>query len=134
MSAEDNLKQVHAIYDAFGRGDLPTILGVLADDVEWNFQGPPEIPIAGCHRGREAVAQFFARVGQLEDIQLFEPLEFIGEGDLVAVVGREKLTVKATGRSFEGAWAHVYRFCDGKAVQVRLFADTAGAARAFLGS
>ena len=34
-SMSDNLAVIGAIYEAFGRGDIPTILGHLADDVRW---------------------------------------------------------------------------------------------------
>ena len=32
----DNAATVAAIYEAFGCGDVPAILGRLADDVEWD--------------------------------------------------------------------------------------------------
>ena len=30
-----NLATVQSIYEAFGKGDVPSILDTLADDVEW---------------------------------------------------------------------------------------------------
>ena len=33
MSTQDNVKIVQGIYAAFGQGDIPAILNVLADDV-----------------------------------------------------------------------------------------------------
>ena len=30
-----NVATVQKIYEAFGKGDVPAILAVLADDVEW---------------------------------------------------------------------------------------------------
>jgi ketosteroid isomerase-like protein len=30
-----NLATVQSIYEAFGKGDIPAILEVLADDIEW---------------------------------------------------------------------------------------------------
>ena len=30
-----NLSTVQGIYESFGKGDVPAILAVLADDVEW---------------------------------------------------------------------------------------------------
>jgi ketosteroid isomerase-like protein len=35
-----NLESVQAVYEAFGRGDVPAILGALADDVEWDQDAP----------------------------------------------------------------------------------------------
>jgi ketosteroid isomerase-like protein len=39
MSEQENLEIVQRGYKAFAEGDLPTLLKLLADDVEWNF--PP---------------------------------------------------------------------------------------------
>jgi ketosteroid isomerase-like protein len=41
------------LYDAFGRGDIPTILNLLADDVDWYDPGPPAVTHAGRYRVRE---------------------------------------------------------------------------------
>src|SRR5450755_2616161 len=35
MGADDNIKAIQAIYEAFGRGDVATILEALTDDVDW---------------------------------------------------------------------------------------------------
>jgi ketosteroid isomerase-like protein len=35
-----NLDSVKAIYDSFGRGDIPAILDQLADDVQWDQDAP----------------------------------------------------------------------------------------------
>jgi hypothetical protein len=48
MSAEENVKTAEEGYAAFGRGDLPAILELLTDDIEWIEPGPPDvIPAAG---------------------------------------------------------------------------------------
>ena len=38
-----NVTKVKVIYGAFGRGDVPSILGELAADVSWEFGGPSQI-------------------------------------------------------------------------------------------
>jgi uncharacterized protein len=30
-----NIETVKGVYEAFGRGDIPAILEVIADDIEW---------------------------------------------------------------------------------------------------
>jgi ketosteroid isomerase-like protein len=37
MSEQENLEIVQRAYKAFAEGDLPTLLKLLADDVEWSF-------------------------------------------------------------------------------------------------
>jgi hypothetical protein len=57
MSAEENVKTVQEGYAAFGRGDVPAILELLTDDIEWIEPGPPDvIPVAGTYRGKDEVA------------------------------------------------------------------------------
>lgn len=34
------LEIVQGVYAAFGKGDIPALLGALADDIEWTFPGP----------------------------------------------------------------------------------------------
>jgi len=73
MSAEENVQTAKDGYAAFGRGDLPGILELLTDDIEWVNPGPPDvIPGAGTHRGKDAVAGFFGTLAQSTDFQAFE--------------------------------------------------------------
>jgi ketosteroid isomerase-like protein len=125
MSDPTNVDVVKRFYGAFGRGDIPTALGLLAEDVEWTFQAPSVIPFAGTRRGREGVAQFFSLVGETLEFQQFEPREFVGQGDTVVVLGYERNLIKPTGRTFEQEWAHVYTLRDGKIAKHQGFENTA---------
>jgi uncharacterized protein len=40
MSERTNTDVVQQGYEAFGRGDIPAVLDLLTDDVEWIQQGP----------------------------------------------------------------------------------------------
>src|SRR5918998_5266448 len=131
MSYSTNLDVVRRFYGAFGRGDIPAALDLLADDVEWTFRAPSVIPFAGTRRGREGVAEFFSLVGETLEFQQFEPREFVGQGDTVVVLGYERSLVKATGHRFEQEWAHVYTLRDGKIATGRFFEDTAAEVVAF---
>lgn len=129
---EANIQTVSRIYAAFGEGDIPTILNLLADDVDWLFQGSSEdVPFAGHFHGREEVAHFFRIVGETADPERFEPHEFIAKDAHVVVLGSERVRAKATGRIFETGWVHVVTLDAGKVVRVREFYDTAAMAAAF---
>jgi ketosteroid isomerase-like protein len=97
MSDSTNVDVIQRFYGAFGRGDIPAALDLLADDVEWTFQAPSVIPFAGTRRGREEVAEFFSLVGETLEFQQFEPLEFVGQGDTVVVLGFEHNLIIAHG-------------------------------------
>lgn len=64
MNQRSNIDVVQRTYEAVGRGDIPAVLDLLTNDVEWTLQGPSSIPFAGTRHGRDGVAEFFALVGQ----------------------------------------------------------------------
>ncbi len=122
---QQNADVVQRNYAAVSRGDIPALLDLLTEDVEWTFQGPPVIPFAGTRHGREAVEEFFTSVGETIEFQRFEPRDFIAQGDTVVVLGYERNLIKSTGRTFEQEWAHVYTLRDGMIAMCRCFEDTA---------
>ncbi len=59
MSEQANERLVRNLYDAIGRGDIPTILNMLVDDVDWYDPGPPAVTHAGRYRAaRTSCASF----------------------------------------------------------------------------
>jgi ketosteroid isomerase-like protein len=62
------LARVRAIYAAFARGDVDTVLAALSPDVVWSNAGPPDIDYFGVRHGRERVAEVFAILGAEFDI------------------------------------------------------------------
>jgi ketosteroid isomerase-like protein len=116
---------VQQIYAAFGRGDVPAILSMVAADVDWEFVGSPDLAYAGNRRNHEGVADFFAKVSSTDDIQVFEPREFIDAGAHVTVLGWEKSTALDTGKDFETEWVHLFSVTDGKVTRWRGFFNTA---------
>jgi uncharacterized protein len=125
MSERTNTDVVQQGYEAFSRGDIPAVLDLLTDDVEWIQQGPSVIPFAGTRRGREEVAESFSLLDEHLEFEQFEPREFVAQGDTVVVVGFERSVSKATGHTIEQEWAHVYTLRDGKIAKARFFEDTA---------
>jgi uncharacterized protein len=130
LGTRTNVEVVQEIYEAVGRGDIPAVLELLTDNVEWTFQGPSAIPFAGTRRGRGGVAEFFL-VGENVEFEQFEPREFVVQGNMVAVLGYERSVIKPTGRTLEQEWTHVYTLRDGKIAKFRAFEDTAALVVAF---
>ncbi|MCW3030584.1 MAG: Ketosteroid isomerase-related protein [Solirubrobacterales bacterium] len=121
--SEQSVEFVEGIYGAFGRGDVPAVLGSFADDIEW-FEAEG-MPYGGLHRGPEAVAQnVFGPI--TEDVEGFAvtPEELIGSGATVAAVVRYTGTGKATGKALDVPVVHVWDIRDGKAARFRQFIDT----------
>lgn len=123
--SEDNLDVVRRGYDAFGRGDINALLELFDEQIHWVTPGPPELATSGQRTGRQAVAEFFASVNKVFDIQRFEPREFIAQGDHIVVLGDETAGVRATGKMLELDWVHVFTMRNGKVVAFQEFFDTA---------
>jgi ketosteroid isomerase-like protein len=125
MSAEENAQLVEKAYANFKRGDIPAMLEALTEDVDWFIPGPTErIPFVGRRRGRQQVGEFFARLAQSQTAQVFEPREFISQGDKVVVLGYQRWIVHSTRRTYEDNWAHVFTIRNGKIAQFREYHDT----------
>jgi ketosteroid isomerase-like protein len=131
MSEQENLRLIKNAYAAFARGDIPAVLQVLADDVEWRTDGPPEIPYAGTFRGKSGASEFFQKLDASDDIQAFEPLRFFAEGDMVVVFGRYAARVKTTGQIAKADWVHTFVVRDGKVAAYREYLDSAAYAQAY---
>jgi uncharacterized protein len=111
--SDQNADVVRGAYESFARGDVPGVLGLLADDIEWTV-GPP-LPQAMEAHGRDGVGRFFEKVGSLFQEIDVKPENFVASGDHVCVVGNAQ--GKSDGRDIEYGFAHVWLVRDGKAVR-----------------
>lgn len=126
------LDVVRAVYAAFGSGNIPAILELSADDIEWTFRGASGLAYTGSFRGRSTLEKWFADVMQADDIQAFEPREFLPGGEYVTVLGWERTRALPAGKVFETEWVHVFTVRGGRVVRFWGIYDTqvAAAARA----
>jgi ketosteroid isomerase-like protein len=127
MSAEDNLKIVKGIYEAFGTGDVAAILEVVDDEVDWAAETTSDVaPWYGKATDKDGVAGFFAAIGGAVDVLDFEPLSFAAnDDDEVMVRLRFAMKSKQTGREARMGLQHYWRLRDGKVSVYRGTEDTA---------
>ena len=123
MSEASHVDVVKAIYAAFGRGDVATILGHLDPEVQWQVNGPPTIAGMGLSRGHAGVLEFFGALSKVEMLA-YEPRTFLADGDSVVVLGWEKGRYRDTGRSWEAHWAQAFRFVAGRVVSYTEYIDS----------
>lgn len=118
-----NLDAVKKVYDAFAKGDIPTVLGSLSADIDWTeAEG---FPYAGTYHGPRAVLEgVFMRLGSEWEGFAAVPHEFIDGGDTVVSLGKYSGTYKRTGKSFQADFAHVWKMSDGKAIRFVQYVDT----------
>ena len=131
--ASQNTQIVKDTYAAFQRGDIPAILAMLDDNVEWQAVIGTEgvVPTAGLRRGRSGIGQFFTDLAGSVEFEAFEPREFIAEGDQVAVIGRYKGKARPTGKPFDTEWVMVFTLRNGKVVRFREYTDSRQLVAAF---
>lgn len=135
MSEQDNIRLIQTAYDAFNTGKIDELVKLNAEDVEWITPGPPDVLLtAGTRRGRAEVANFFSTLSSQQDVELFQPEEFIAQGDKVVAVSKYRGRVKATGKTIETTLIHLFDIKDGEIIRFREFYDTAMALPAFLTS
>ena len=125
---------VQKVYEALGQGDIPTILGHLADDVEWEYGGDATgLPWLQLRRGHAEVAGFFQDLGAALDVQRFQPTTFLESGNAVVVLIELEFVVRATGlRAVEEDEVHIFHF--GDSGKVRRFRHRLDTYRAWLAS
>ena len=111
------VETVREMYAAFGRGDQPALLEWLTEDVEWTLHGSRGLSYMRTARGKADVARWFAQVAELDDIQAFEPREFLAGPDHVTVLGWERTRALPEGALFKAYWMHVFVLCEGRAAR-----------------
>ena len=131
MNEAANTQTLRECYEKFGSGDIPGLLALFAEDIDWTIPEVENAPYSGTRHGRESVAEFFKLLADTEDITHFEPREYIAQGDRVVVLGRSTSTVRETGRHYSTEWVHVCTVKDGKLTNFLEFFDSAAATRAF---
>ena len=113
MSKQESKRVVKDLYAAFGRGNIATVLALLAEDVIWQLPGT--VPhYSGTYKGHSSVAGFFQKLNGSVEIESFEAREFVAEGDRVLVTGWSRGRVRSTGRMFDNHWVMAFRVRDGK--------------------
>ena len=70
-NTDANVALVQNIYAAFFRGDMATLIGSLAPDIDWEVMWPEQRTSRSSGRARAQTRspQFFADVGQTMDVQ-----------------------------------------------------------------
>jgi len=120
-----NAKTVESMYAAFGRGDIPAVIGILDPRIVWheaeNFVYADHSPYVGA----EAVLTgLFARLGGEWDGFSAVPHEIVDGGETVVALGRYSGVYKATGVKVDAQFVHVFRFKNGKVASFQQYTDT----------
>jgi ketosteroid isomerase-like protein len=127
MGANENITTIKTIYDAFGRGDVVTILDSLTDDVDWSNEAADSdlAPWYGARRGKNEVTRFFEEIGGAIEVSEFAPLTYAATETEVLTFVSFAFKSRATGRKAAMNLHHYWRFRNGKVEFYRGTEDTA---------
>jgi ketosteroid isomerase-like protein len=118
--ASPNIEQLRRGYDAYARGELDEIAGMLDPEVELHEE--PDLPDATVWRGPEGVLAFFAEADarwRQFSVEVDEVLE-LGE-EAALVTGTLRGAGAISGACVETPFAHLWEARDGRAVRIRFF-------------
>lgn len=124
------LKTVQEAYAAFGRGDVAALVALCAPQVRWQFVADRDAPYTGTVSGPQQLAEWFGAVAASDDIHAFEPRQMLEGQNHVTVIGYERTTLRATGKTFECPWVHVFSVEDGQITAFWGMVDTQAIAEA----
>lgn len=118
-----NKDLVQSAYEAFAKGDVPAVVGMMDDKIEWNeAEGFPLHD--GTFVGPQAVVDnVFMRLGEIGDEFTVTPTQFVADGDTVVALGTYSWT-RPSGDRAEVKMAHVWTVADGKFTSFQQHTDT----------
>jgi len=125
MGEQDNVQIVRELLASFQCGDLRALLDLCSQDVVIQHPIPKEIlPFAGISHGKREAKRFCVGMAETFNLNPFQPSEFIAQGNNVAVIIFERYTNRATGRTVDSEYVHIYTLEYGKVVRIRIYQDT----------
>jgi ketosteroid isomerase-like protein len=126
QTTTDNVTAMKGLYEAFGRGEVPVVLGAMDEQIEWHeAEGNPWGTGAPFVGPQEVLEKVLARIGQEYERFRVEPHRFIGDGDTVVMEGRYKADRhQATGKPLDAEVVHIWDLRDGRIVRFHQYTDT----------
>jgi ketosteroid isomerase-like protein len=118
-------------YEAYGTGDLETVMENWQDDVRWEGSNSSRVPGHGTHEGKQAIAGVLQETAAAYDEFSVHPDEFLEDGETVVVLGHSH--IGKGGRKEQVPFVHVFRFDEGKVERIQILTDTAVAAEVLEG-
>lgn len=123
--SQENVAIIRGLYDAFARGDIPGVLGVLDSSIEWyeaeNFLYADRSPYIGPAAVLEGV---FARIGADWEGFAATPESLLDAGEAVVTQGHYTGIYKSTGKQVRAQFAHVLTMRGGKVIRFQQYTDT----------
>lgn len=127
LNREQMISVLRRAYAAFNRGDMDAALEPLDAQIEWSE--PAEFPGGGTYRGLIGVKHYLTQSRAAWAEVNSEPEQFIFAGNRIVVFVHARVRAKGSNDWQDVRLADVYTVRNGKAIQMRAFADRQEALR-----
>jgi ketosteroid isomerase-like protein len=116
---------VKDLYGAYAKGDVARLALLIHENIDWAIYSPITVfPFAGSRRGRAAVLEVMAAIGQVYQLDSHKIEQMVIEGDRAAVLADIGFTQRSTGRTLRFRVANFLRVDDGRLIEFREFSDS----------
>jgi len=133
-SPQENVAVVQRQLEAFGRGDIHSMIENCSTDCEIHSPGPAIIPYSGTMKGHAEIRGYFEKLVSTQSDPKLSVSQVLAEGTSVVLIGNYSAHVKSTGITVDTPVALAFEIRDGKITRYTALADTtaiaAGYARA----
>jgi len=119
--AQSNVEAIQALYRAFLKRELMTILSLVDSGIE--IRVTEVLPWGGTYKGLGGLKDFFGKLLENLDSKV-DFTQWIESGDSVVAIGRSHGKVNANGNAFDIPIVHVWHLRDGKAFLFEAYVDT----------
>lgn len=114
-----NTGAVIALYEKFGKGDVPGILAMCSDDVVFNIEDRVFDDHSRMFKGKAQVGQFFQELGSKFQYSKFQPVRFIADGDDVVILVDVEYKHIPSGKIYTSSYTHRFKLKNGQVVLFR---------------
>jgi uncharacterized protein len=119
------------LYTAFGQGDIPAILELMDENVQWekwsgdHMGQKAGVPWLKEQHGKDGVLAFFQCIGSMMQVKDFQVLSLMEGANQVAAEIAIEVVLPETGGHFRDEEIHLFTFNDaGKIIRFRHYSDT----------
>ena len=123
------LKEAYAQWAGHKGADCACWMNIIADDASLGSlaNGSPEMVFSAPRSSKAQILDYLNELTRDWEMVSFDMNDFIAQGDRVVAIGRVAWRNKATGKVADTPKVDIWRFQDGKAVDMVEFYDTARA-------
>ena len=127
MATQQNVQIIDSLYNAFSTGDIPTVLGLMNPQIQWNEAESNSLADGNPYNGPDAILEgVFARLGANHDYFGLQDVKTHNmSNNMVLATLRYDAKVKATGKAYNAQAAHLWTLSeDAKIIAFQQYLDT----------